>query len=310
MIVRANFPDEFLQTMLPAINSVVMGEYAALPPQFEKIYNVKTSARSIEQMTEVAGFGQFGQVPENSPVNYDDPIKVFNQTWIHGQYGLGFRASKVSMDDDKFGIISRLGVELGKSASETREVLAASVFNNGFSNSFLGPDGVSLFSTAHPLVGPGAGTQTNRLSYATDPDITSVQLALTDIRNTRDHRGKKIRIAPETLVVPPSLEFVAREVLGGPEWRSDTANRTPNALRQRSGAPSFDKMEVWDYLTDPHAWFITARPAQTKLVWFEREKFNTVHDIDFDSRGVKTAGWMRFSFNWLNPWGLYGIPSS
>jgi len=50
--------------------------------------------------------------------------------------------------------------ELGESALESREVVVAAVFNAGFSDT--GPDGVSLFNTAHPLVGPSGGTQTNR----------------------------------------------------------------------------------------------------------------------------------------------------
>jgi phage major head subunit gpT-like protein len=293
--------------MLPAIDEVVMAKYAQFPPQFPQVFRMKTSKRGIEQTTEVTGFGQFGVVPEASGVRYDDPLPAFNKTYLHLQYGLGFKVSKIAMDDDQFGTIRKLATELGRSANETREVVAVNTFNQGFSGSYLGPDGVSLFSTAHPLA--GGGTQTNRLSYASDPDVISIQLALTDFRQTLNHRGLKQRIAPKQIIVPSALEFLTAEILGG-TMRSDTANNTINAFKKRSGMPSFEQMMVWDYLTDPHAWFISAAPEDTELRFYDREAFNTVHGIDFESRSLKTAGWMRFSVGWNGFYGTYGVPSS
>ena len=306
MFVRTILPDLYLTSMLPAIDEVVMSKYSRFPDEFSSVFRMESSSRSIEQTTEVTGFAQFALVPENEPTRYDDPLPGFNKTYQHAQYSLGFKVSRVAVDDDKFGVVKKLSGELGRSAKETREVVSASVFNTGFTGT-TGPDGQTLFSTAHPLV--GGGTQTNRLAYATDPDVTSIQLALTDMRNTVDHRGKKLRIPPRKMIVPPLLEFLTAELLGGTE-RGDTANNTINAFRRRSGLPSFDSWMVWDYLTDPHAWFIEGEVSDTELRFYDREAFNTVHDIDFDSRGVKTAGWMRFSVGYNGFYGIYGIPSS
>lgn len=306
MFVRTLLPDLYLQSMLPAIDEVVMTKYSRFPDEFTEVYRMETSSRSIEQTTEVTGFGQFALVPENDTTRYDDPLPGFNKTYIHAQYSLGFKVSRVAVDDDKFGVVRKLATELGRSAKETKEVIAASVVNTGFTTGTT-PDGVSLFNTAHPLI--GGGTQTNRLSYATDPDVTSIQLALTDMRQTVDHRGKKLRIPTKKMIVPPSLEFIAAELLGGTE-RSDTANRSINSFRRRSGMPSFDSWMVWDYLTDPHAWFLESEVSDTELRFYDREAFNTVHDIDFDSRGLKTAGWMRFTCGVNGFYGIYGVPSS
>jgi phage major head subunit gpT-like protein len=306
MYLRTSFPDLNLASMLPAIDEVVMAKYARYPEQFSEVFRMETSSRSIEQTTEVTGFGQFTVVPENERTVYDDPLPGFNKTYIPAQYSLGFRVSRIAQDDDKFGVVRKLASELGKSAKETKEVTCAAVFNTGFTSA-TGPDGQSLFSTAHPLV--GGGTQTNRLSYASDPDVTSIQLALTDMRQTLDHRSKKLRIPPKKLIVPAALEFVAAEMLGGSD-RPDTANRTINAFKRRSGLPSFDSWMVWDYLTDPHAWFIEGEKEDTELRYYDREAFNTVHDVDFDSRAVKTAGWMRFAVGYNGFYGVYGIPSS
>ena len=208
-------------------------------------------------------------------------------------------------DDDRHGVVNKFASELGESALETREVVAASVFNGGFTDT--GPDGVSLFNTAHPLV--GGGTQTNRLSYASDPDMTSIGLALTDMRQTVDHTGKKKRIPPKRAIFPSNLEFIGATMLGGTD-APDTANRAINPLRKRSGLPSFDTSDVFDYLTDQHAWFIQADVSLTELRFYEQEAFNTVHDVEFDSRTLKTAGWQRFAVGYNGFYGIYGIPSS
>lgn len=306
MFIRTIFPDLYLQSMLPAIDEVVMTKYARFPEEFSEVFRMESSTRSIEQTTEVTGFGQFAVVPEGEPTRYDEALPGFNKTYIHGQYSLGFRVTKVAMDDDRFGVVKKLSTELGRSASETKEVTAASVFNNGFTLS-NGPDGVSLFNTAHPLI--GGGTQSNRLAYATDPDVTSIQLALSGMRGAVDQRGKKQRIPPKKAIFPQQLEFIGAELLGGDD-RSDTANRAINSFKRRSGMPSFDSWQVWDYLTDPHAWFLESDPSDTELRWYWREPFNTVHDIEFDSRSVKTAGWMRFACGFNGYYGTYGVPSS
>lgn len=309
MFIRSLFPDLYLQSMLPAIDEVVMTKYSRFPDEFQSVFRMESSSRSIEQTTEVTGFGQFAVIPEGDTTRYDDALPAFNKTYTHGQYGLGFRVTKVAMDDDKFGVVKKLSTELGRSAKETIEVTAASVFNTGFSyntGDVIGPDGKTLFDTAHPLI--GGQTQTNKLSYATDPDVTSIQLALTDMRQTLDHRGKRLRIPPKQAIFPAPLEFIGAELLGGAD-RPDTANRTINAFRRRSGMPSFDSWMVWDYLTDPHAWFIQGEKEDTELRFYWREQFNTVHDIDFDSRSVKTAGWMRFSVGFNGFYGIYGVPS-
>ena len=306
MFIRTLFPDLYLQSMLPAIDEVVMTKYSRFPDEFSEVFRMESSDRSIEQTTEVTGFGQFAVIPEGDTTRFDEALPAFNKTYVHGQYGLGFKVTKVAMDDDRFGVVRKLATELGRSAKETVEVTAAAVFNNGFTSA-NGPDGVPLFSTAHPLV--GGGTQTNKLAYASDPDVTSIQLALTDIRNTVDHRGKKLRIPPKQAIFPPQLEFIGAELLGGPD-RSDTANRAINAFKRRSGHAVVRLLDGLGLPDRSERLVRRVRKEDTELRFYNREPFNTVHDIDFDSRSVKTAGWMRFSVGFNGFYGIYGVPSS
>lgn len=308
MLIRTQFPDLFLTTMLPALDEVIFGRFTRLPPRYSRVFRTMSSTRSIEQTSEIAGLGTFDTIAEGAPVRYDVSVPGFSKTYTHSQFGLGFRISRIMVDDDRYAIINKLATDLGRSAAESRELDAVSDFNNGFSGSFLGPDGKALFATDHPLVKSG-GTQTNTLAVAADLDISSIELALTDFRKMKDASGKRIRVQPKKLIVPAELEFAAVEILGG-DWRADTANHTINAFKNRPGLPSFDELFIWEYLTDPDAWFISADPEDTELRWYDREKFNTVHDVDFDTRSIKTAGWQRYSHGWSSFYGLYGSPGA
>ncbi|MBM3744172.1 MAG: hypothetical protein FJW34_00070 [Acidobacteria bacterium] len=309
MLIRAQFPDLFLTSMLPALDEVIFERFDRWPPQFSRIFRVMTSGRSIEQTSETSGLGTFHVIPEGGPMRYDVAVPGFDKTYLHEQFGLGFKITKVMVDDDRFGIMTNLAADLGNGAKETVELTVASHFNNGFTaGAYAGPDGVALFSTAHPLVKAG-GVQANRPAASMDLDIPAIELVLTDFRRMKGPSGKKIRVRPTRLVVPPELEFAAQEMLTA-TMRSDTANNTPNAFKRRVGLPSFDEVFVWDFVTDPDAWFVTADPEDTQLRFYWREKPNTVHDVDFDSRSIKTAMWYRCSSGWSSYYGVYGVPGA
>lgn len=303
MIIRTQYPDLFLASMLPALDELIFNKFDRFPPQYTKYFRVMDSSRAIEQTSEMAGFGTFTTIAEGGSVRYDESVPGFNKTFTHLQYGLGFKMSRIMIDDDRWGIINKLGSELGRSAKETIELAAASVFNNGFSGSFLGPDAKSLFASDHPMVKTG-GTQNNMLATAADLDIPSLELALTDFRRMKDPTGKKIRIKPDMLFGPPELEFVMSEILSG-NMRADTANNTTNAFKNRGGFGPFSNWEVWDYLSDPDAWFVRGALEDTELRFYWREKPVTTHDVDFDSRAVKTAMWYRMSLGWSSFYGVY-----
>ncbi len=308
MIIRAKFPDLVLTTMLPALDEVIFNKYNRHADMYRRIFKVRNSGRSIEQTSEVAGLGQFVELAENAAMHYDEAVPGFAKTYTHLQYGLGFRISRIMVDDDKFGVITKMSSDLGRSAADTREAICANIFNNGFSSSYPGPDGKALFATDHPLVKTG-GTESNTPSVAADIDIAAIEVALTAFRKMKDPSGKRVRVVPVTLLVPPDLEFVGSEIMNA-TMRSDTANNTPNALMKRVGMPSFSKLAVWDYLTDPDAFFILAAPGDHELRFYWREKPSTVHAIDFDTRAVKTAMWYRHSVGWSSFYGVYGSPGA
>jgi phage major head subunit gpT-like protein len=308
MLIRRQFPDLQLEDMLPALDELIYARYDRFPEQYSQIYRMMSSNRSIEQTSEMSGLGLFGEVSEGADVTYDAAVPGFSKTYLHLQYGLGFKISRLMVDDDRWATIDKMTAALGRSAKETREIIGALTFNRGFNSAYQGPDSKALFATDHPLPKSG-GTQSNTLAVAADLDVDSLQLALTQFRKMVDINGHKIRLKPKRLIVAADNEFGAVEILGG-DKRSDTANNTTNAFKKRVGMPSFDEIFIWDYLEDPDAWFIQADKGDTELRWYDREKFSTLHDVDFNSRSIKTAGWMRFCCGWSSFYGIFGVPGA
>ena len=308
MIVRGQFTDQYLETALLAIDDVIFESQKEWPEMAPRVFNVKTSKRSIEQTSEVTGLGQMIVTPEGGDVRFDDPLQGFDKTYLHVKYGLGFKYSRESLEDGKFGTIREMSRELAKSGTDTRESVGADIFNQGFNSAFPGPDGQPLFSTAHPLVKAG-GTEQNTLSVPADIEVPALELALTDFRNFVSHSGKPKLIEPRRLLIPTDLEFASIEILRSP-MRSDTANNATNAFLHRVGLPAFEEIVIWWFLTDPDAWFILANPADTGLRWYNRRRFYVKAAEDYESESAKVAARMRFSVGFSHFWGVYGSPGA
>lgn len=309
MLVRSNFPDLFLADALPALDEVIYQRFDPNPPMFSKVFRVMSSNRSIEQTTGMSGLGIMKSVSEGGSVTYDQNVQGFDKTYTHSDYANGFRMTHRLIRDDKWSIAKKNASELGRGARETLELLTWDVFNNAFSaGAYAGPDGVALCSASHPQVKVG-GVQSNILSVAADFDVASLQLALTDFRKLKDSAGKRINVQPKYVLGAADQEWNFSEVLSG-KMRSDTANNTVNAFRYRDGYGAFTDFLTVPYVTDADAWFILADKADTELRFYWREKPTTLHDMDFDTRSVKTAMWMCFSFGFSDYLGIYGTPGA
>lgn len=305
---RGNFPALFGATMLPALDELIMAKYGELAEIYSRIFRVMTSTRSIEQTSEVVGFSSATKTAEGIALTYDRAVKGFDKTYTHDQWASGFITTRVMVDDDKWSLIRKLARDLGRAMSEARELDAISDLNNGFSGSFVGPDGVALFSASHPS--PKSGVLgSNVLGTPADLGIAAIELALIAFRNMTDDAGKRVRLTPKRLVIPSALEFAASEILNSSQ-RADTPNNAVNAFKHRIGVANFEDVVVAEYLSDPDAWFVAAEQEETELRFYWREKPSPQHDVDFDTRSIKTAAWMRFSHGWSGWRGWFGTPGA
>jgi phage major head subunit gpT-like protein len=204
-------------------------------------------------------------------------------------------------DDDLYNVINPKAQRLGTSFARTREIHAASTFNNAFSASFTGFDAVALCSASHPLSPQNTGTvQSNAGSSALSPAAIEatrqIMLAYTD------DRGNLFPSIPDILLVPPALEQTATEILRT-VGKVDSADNTINFVGSLGLRPV-----VWNYLTDTNDWFlIDSRLMKQHLWWFDRVETEFQSDPNSDYTMVaRYRGYMRYIFGWDDWMWIYG----
>jgi len=244
---------------------------------------------------------------EGSAIAYDNAQEAWSTRYTHETIALGFSITEEAVEDNLYDSLSaRYTKSLARAMSYTKQVKAAAVLNNGFTNSavYYGGDGVPLFSFSHPTV--GGGTNSNTPSTQVDLNETSLEAAVIQIAAWTDERGLLIAAKPKKMIVPPSLMFVAKRLLDT-ELRVGTADNDINALKQMGAIP--EGYTVNHYLTDTNAWFLTT-DVPNGMKHFVRTPLQNSMDGDFDTGNVRYKSRERYSFGWSDPLGMWGTSGS
>ena len=296
---------QLLKELLPGLNALFGLEYARYGEEHKEIYETETSERSFEEETKLSGFSAAPVKNEGSAIAYDNAQEAWTTRYTHETIALGFSITEEAIEDNLYDSLSaRYTKALARAMSYTKQVKAAAVLNNGFSSSYPGGDGVSLFNSAHPLV--SGGTNANTPSVQVDLNETSLEAAVIQIAAWTDERGLLIAAKPKKLIVPPALMFVADRLLET-ELRVGTTDNDINAIKNMGAVP--EGYTVNHFLTDTNAWFLTT-DVPNGLKHFVRTPLQNSMDGDFDTGNVRYKARERYSFGWSDPLGMWGSSGS
>ena len=294
---------QLLKELLPGLNALFGLEYARYGEEHKEIYDTETSERSFEEETKLSGFTAAPVKNEGSAIRYDNGQEAWTARYNHETIAMGFSLTEEAIEDNLYDSLSaRYTKALARSMAYTKQVKAAAVINNGFTNSaaYYGGDNVPLFSTAHPLV--SGGTNSNTQSTMTDLNETSLEAAVIQIAGWTDERGLLIAAKPRKLIVPPNLMFVATRLLET-ELRVGTTDNDINALKNNGSIP--EGYTVNHFLTDTNGWYLTT-DVPNGMKHFVRTPLSNSMDGDFDTGNVRYKSRERYSFGWSDPLGMWG----
>ena len=203
---------DFRSIVEPILNECFDGVYDLREDEWSRVFREEDGIpRNYHEEPVLYGFGAAPQLPDGTPVSYQQGGVLFLQRYVYQVFGLAFALTKVLVEDgDHIRIGQVYARHLAQSLIETKETLCANILNRAFNSSYLGGDGVSLINTAHPIVN---GTFSNQLSTAAVLSQTSLEQMLIQIRQAVDNNGKKIRLVPRQLVVAPGNIFQAEVLL-------------------------------------------------------------------------------------------------
>ena len=292
---------QLLKELLPGLNALFGMEYARYGEEHKEIYETETSERSFEEETKLSGFSAAPVKNEGSAIRYDNGQEAWTARYNHETIALGFSLTEEAIEDNLYDSLSgRYTKALARAMAYTKQVKAAAVINNGFSTSYPGGDGVSLFSTAHPLV--SGGTNSNTPSTQVDLSETALENAVIQIAAWTDERGLLIAAKPRKLIVPPALQFVATRLLET-QLRPGTNDNDVNAIVNNGSIP--EGYTINHFLTDNNAWFLTT-DVPNGMKHFVRIPLQNSMDGDFDTGNVRYKARERYSFGWSDPLGMFG----
>lgn len=288
------------KALWPGVNEWFGQAYAQHAPEFPDLFEQFTSDQKYVEDVQTLGFGLANVKPEGSPTSYDSNVQGYISRYTHVAYSKGFIVTHEEMEDNLYAALAKQRSEsLAFSMAQTKEIIAANVYNNAFSGTFTGGDGVALISTAHPTV---AGNLSNTLTTAAQLSEAAIESLVINIGLMVDDRGLKIAIRPRSLIIPVNLEPDAYRILNS-TLQNDSANNATNYLRSAGILP--EGIKVNHYFTDTNNWFIRT-DCPNGMKHFVREGLKFSQDNDFDTENLKYKAYERYSFNWTDFRQLFG----
>lgn len=296
VITTGNHP----KALWPGVKAWFGASYNEIPLQHTQIFDVETSDKAYEEDVEMTGFGLAPVKTQGGSISYDSHTQGPTTRYTHVVYGLGYIVTREEIEDNQYEKVSRARARaLGRSMRQTKEIVAANIFNRAFNSAYVGGDGKEMIATDHPTPG---GASSNELAVAADLSEASIEDMITLIMNAKDSRGLRIGLMPRKLIVP-SGEWANAERIVGSTLQNDTANNAINAIKSQGVLPG--GVVVWRYLTDPDAWFIKT-DASDGLKLYNRRPLSFDKDNDFDTDNAKAKATERYSFGWSDWRAVFG----
>jgi hypothetical protein len=276
--------------------------YAEHVEEYTDLFDKDSSSQNYEEDVQLTGFGLAPRKAEGSGVVYDSEVQGFTTRYTHVAYALGYIVTKEELDDNLYENVSkRRSAALAMSFRQTKENVAANVYNRAFTAGYVGGDGATLASTAHPNT--SGGTWANRPAVDVDLSEAALEDAMIAIMGFQNDRGLLINVMPRSLIIARNEWYNANRILKS-VYTPGSANNDVNVLKATNALPEGIKMN--HYLTSPRAWFLRTN-IQNGMKYYERTGISFDQDNDFDTMNAKAKGYERYSFGWTDPRAVYGV---
>jgi hypothetical protein len=294
---------DFRAVVEPILNEVFDGVYEQRDDEHSEAFKTRTGTpRAYHEEAVLFGFGAAPELPDGMPVTYQQGGTLFIKRYNYKVFGLAFALTKILVEDgDHIRVGKVFSEHLAQSMVETKETNSANILNRAFNGSFLGGDGVALNVTNHPI---RDGTFSNILATAAVLSQTSLEQMLVNVRNAVSNEGKRIRLKPRKLIVPPANQFQA-EVLVKSVLRAGSANNDVNPVK--SMGLLTEDTAVISRLTSTTAWWILT-DCSMGLSVMTRRKLEKSMEGDFDTDSMRYKSTERYDIGWTDPRTVYGTP--
>jgi hypothetical protein len=289
------------KALWPGIKAWWGRSYAEHTEEYPVLFEKDTSDKAYEEEVEITGFGLAPVKNEGTAIVYDQESQGAVTRYTHVAYALGYIVTYEELRDDLYEVVSkRRAQQLAFSMRQTKENVAANIFNRAFNATYTFGDGQALIVNSHPTL---TGNQSNLLTTAADISETAIEDMLIQIGLFTNSRGMKISVLPRSLHVPMQMVFEANRIVKS-VLQNDTSNNAVNVIRAMGAIP---EIHANHYFSSATAWFIRTNVPRG-MIYYEREAVSFDQDNDFDTKNAKAACYERYSFGASDFRGIAGTP--
>ena len=292
---------QLLKQLVPGLHAIFGTEYKRYEDEAAVLFENEKSNRAFEEEVLFPGFGEASVKFEGQGVEYAQTGEGWVARYTNETVAMAFSITEEAMEDNLYDKLStRLTKALARSMASAKQTKGAAVYNNAFSGSFLGGDGVSLVNSAHILQDGSSGTNTP--TTQAELSETSVEQGLIDVAGFTDDRGIPIAAQARTLHIPRQLVFIAERLMASP-YRVGTADNDVNAIVSKGMIPG--GYHVNHRFSDANNWFMRT-DVPNGMKHFTRTPIDTKMEGDFETGNVRYKSRERYCYGWSDWRGVYG----
>lgn len=279
--------DANLRAIYQGFNTIYNKAFAEAEPQYQKIATVVPSTTGEET------YAWLGDIPGMREWIGDREIQnltASDYTVKNKSFELTVGLPREAVEDDKIGLYNPSVQMLGQSAAMHPDELVFGLLKRGTTEKCY--DGQAFFSDSHKI---GKKTVSNKGKKKLGAE--SYAAARSSMMSITNSKGRPLRLIPDLLVVPPSLESTARKII-----KADEIEGTTNTMKDTA-----EILVLPDLADQETQWYLlcTRRPVKP-LIYQQRKpakfvaKTNETDDNVFFSKqflyGVDSRGNAGFGF--------------
>lgn len=285
---RAMSSADLPQILLNVANKVLVASYEQAATTYQEFVKIASTADfkdmyrvKLSELPEVSEIAEGADYPE---LQFSDDKEVYKVK----TYGGVVIFTRQAIVNDDLGALLRTPIALGDSIARKLNKMVYAVLTG----SHLMADGKELFHADHGNVSTAAMALT----------LKNLSLAKTAMRKQTGLKGSPLNIQPAFLIVPPELEFDAKQLI------ASTVDPTKNNAAVNPLAGSL-KIIVDGEIADGKTWFLAANPNQIDTI--ECAFLHGIRtpyiesEVEFDNDAIKTKARIDFGVKAIDYRGLF-----
>ena len=275
---------------------------------FKKYTTIKKSNKQYEEDTLLSGLGYAKVKPEFEAFSSDQRISGPIKRWYHDTWGLKCEISQEAIEDDLYKVVSSAAKSLSVSMKMTRRYLPARLLMNATATTYhTAGDGLAVASTVHERL--DGSTYSNRATSGADLTESSLEDAIYNWEDIKDHRGKRLNQMAQKLIIGPKNEIRAKKILKSTGSTAVDSQHSGIYNPFGSGGKSLELI-IEPGITDKRYFITGEKHDNAGLIWFDRIKPTIATDINKDRLSKIWYGRWRSSLEVNDPRPLYCVPEA